>query len=138
MIEECLRAKPKQRPQSSTALRERLDRGLGRPDPEQRKDEIARWLESAKIVEVEESRTIMARAARRPRSRVAKRRTGRFATALAAGIAAALLGVFATDVVRFSRAAAVAVVSALETPKPGTPAAAPAPPPATTRRSSRR
>ncbi len=122
MVEECLRAKPKQRPPSAAALRERLERRLGRPDPELRREEIARWLDSARIAPVEESHTVMARAAKpRPRRR-ATGRMARVATTLAAGIAAALLGVFATDVVRFARASAVAVATALETPRP-TPAA---------------
>jgi serine/threonine-protein kinase len=132
MVEECLRAKPKQRPASSALLREQLERRLGRPDSDARRDEIARWIESARIVDTEGSRTVLAPIVRtRPRRRRGAGRTAKVATALAAGVAAVLLGMFATDLVRFARASATAVATAFETPQAAS-ATPPAPPPAPT------
>jgi serine/threonine-protein kinase len=119
LVEECLRAKPRARPVSSAVVREQLERRLGRPDPELRRDEVARWLESARILEVDPAQTVMAAAVRtRPRRRRGPRRAP-LAAALAACAAAGLLGLFATDVVRYARATAAAVATALQTHLPG-------------------
>jgi serine/threonine-protein kinase len=129
MVEECLRAKPKQRPASSALLREQLERRLGRPDSDARRDEIARWLESARVVETEGSRTVLTPIVKtRPRRRRATGSSAKVATALAAGIAAVLLGMFATDLVRFARASATAVATAFETPQADSAAPAPSAP----------
>ena len=84
LVHRCLRARPRQRVQSSTELRAALERRLGGPPPASCRAELARWLWDRRVVEPDPSATVRA-----PAPAPAPRRGLPWLSATAAGVAAA-------------------------------------------------
>jgi serine/threonine-protein kinase len=132
LIRGCLRAKPARRISSIPALRQALERTLGRPSPLDCRNEIAQHLWAQGVFRVEEGKTAVKKTAP-ARARIASRRNRRWALSAATSVLLLIAGLAGyAQYLRVSAGRESAVMPAVpipDSPRPE-PLAAPAPEPA--------